>query len=228
MSLDQDAIELVVFDAYGTLLDINAAVSVHQDALGPLTEPISALWRQKQLEYSWLVGLRGDYVDFWQLTERALAYAFKAHNLEPGVALFQHLLDAYWRLKAFDDCVPCLTWLQEQGFKTGILSNGSPEMLRGAVEMAGISSRLNEIFSADSVQSYKPDPKVYNIPVEAHSLERQEVLLVSANPWDVAGAKAYGFQVAWLNREGAGRLDELPGTPDLELSALTDLPDHLF
>ena len=228
MSLNQDAIELVVFDAYGTLLDINAAVSVHKDALGELTEPLSALWRQKQLEYSWLVSLRGDYKDFWELTELALAHAFKSFGLDPGAALYQHLLDAYWRLKAFDDCLPCLSWLQEQGFKTAILSNGSPEMLRGATEMAGISSRLNDVFSVDQVKAYKPNPKVYTIPVEAYSLETKEVLFISANSWDVAGAKTYGFQVAWLNRDQKGKLDELPGSPDLVLGSLAELPDLLF
>ena len=228
MSLNQDAIELVVFDAYGTLLDINSAVAVHQDALGELTDPLSAMWRQKQLEYSWLTALRGDYRDFWQLTESALVYAFKRHGLDPESALFQHLLDAYWRLKAFDDCLPCLTWLQKQGFKTAILSNGSPEMLRGAVEMAGISSRLNDVFSVDEVQSYKPNPKVYAIPLQAYSLETKEVLFVSSNPWDVAGAKTFGFQVAWLNRTGANHLDELEGAPDLELQSLSQLPDKLF
>ncbi len=228
MSLDQDAIVVVVFDAYGTLLDVHSAIDSQRDLLGDDAQSISDLWRQKQLEYSWLVALRGDYQDFWSLTEKALAYAFKAHELPTDTPLFQHLLDVYWRLAPYSDALPCLTWLKEQGFRTAILSNGSPDMLRGAAESAGISSQLDKLISVDELQIFKPAPVVYELPLSEFGVERNEVLFVSSNTWDAAGAKQFGYQVAWLNRGQSGQLDELPGTPDVEVPSLDALPDMLF
>ncbi len=228
MSLDQDAVVVVVFDAYGTLLDVHSAINSQRDLLGDDAQSISDLWRQKQLEYSWLVGLRGDYRDFWALTEMALSYAFKAHDLETDTPLFQHLLDVYWRLSPYDDALSCLTWLKEQGFKTAILSNGSPDMLRAAVESAGISSQLDKLLSVDELKTFKPTPEVYEMVLSNFGVEKNEVLFISSNTWDAAAAKAFGFQVAWLNRSQAGQLDELPGTPDVEVSDLDKLPDLLF
>lgn len=228
MSLDQDAVVVVVFDAYGTLLDVHSAIDTQRDLLGDEARSISDLWRQKQLEYSWLTGLRGDYQDFWALTEMALAYAFKAHDLATDTPLFQHLLDVYWRLSPYDDALSCLTWLKEQGFRTAILSNGSPDMLRAAVESAGISSQLDKLLSVDDLKTFKPTPAVYEMVLDSFGVEKNEVLFISSNTWDAAGAKAYGFQVAWLNRSQKGQLDELPGLPDVEVSDLDKLPDLLF
>ncbi len=228
MSLDQDAVVVVVFDAYGTLLDVHSAINSQRDLLGDDAQSISDLWRQKQLEYSWLVSLRGDYQDFWALTEKALSYAFKAHDLTTDTPLFQHLLDVYWRLAPYADALPCLTWLKEQGFKTAILSNGGPDMLRGAVESAGISSQLDELISVDELQIFKPSPAVYELPLTEFGVDKNEVLFVSSNTWDAAGAKQFGYQVAWLNRGLSGQLDELPGTPDVQVPSLDALPDLLF
>ncbi|MGB7659369.1 MAG: haloacid dehalogenase type II, partial [Pseudolabrys sp.] len=153
---------IFVFDAYGTLFDVHAAIARHRQEMGPDADRISTVWRTKQLEYSWTLTLAGHYTDFWTLTERALDYALV---LVPGAnqALRPKLLDAYFKLDAFPDACTTLKSLKEKGCMTGILSNGSPAMLKGAVDAADIGSDLDALLSVDTLKMFKPRPEVYSL-----------------------------------------------------------------
>jgi 2-haloacid dehalogenase len=196
-----------VFDAYGTLFDVHAAIARHRAAAGPEADRFSEIWRVKQLEYAWMLSAAGHYVDFWTLTERALDYAFARF---PSVdrALRATLLDAYFKLDAFPDARAALSALHARGMKTAILSNGNPRMLDGAVTAAGIGADLDAVFSVDAIRIYKPQPAVYAMVTDAFRIKPDEVAFVSSNRWDVMGATAFGFKCVWVNR--AGLPDEYP------------------
>ena len=196
-----------VFDAYGTLFDVHAAIARHRAAAGPEADRFSEIWRLKQLEYAWMLSAAGHYVDFWTLTERALDHAF-ARVPSVDRALRAPLLDAYFRLDAFPDARTALTALKGKGVKTAILSNGNPKMLDGAVAAAGIGADLDAVLSVDAIRLYKPRPEVYRLVTDAFSLAPAEVAFVSSNRWDVMGATAFGFRCVWVNR--AGLPDEYP------------------
>jgi 2-haloacid dehalogenase len=196
-----------VFDAYGTLFDVHAAITRHRDAAGPDADRFSEIWRLKQLEYTWLLSAAGHYVDFWTLTQRALDYAFaRVPSVDP--ALRGTLLDAYFKLDAFPDARAALRALKAKGAKTAILSNGNPRMLNGAVAAAGIGGDLDAVLSVDVLRIYKPRPEVYALVTAAFSIESSDVAFVSSNRWDVMGATAFGFRCVWVNR--AGMPDEYP------------------
>jgi 2-haloacid dehalogenase len=188
-----------VFDAYGTLFDVHAAIGRHRAAVGPDAERFSEIWRLKQLEYSWTLTLAGDYVDFWMLTERALDHAFARF---PSVdrALRPKLLEAYLVLDAFADARTAVTALKARGFATAILSNGSPKMLDSAVEASGMSGVLDAVLSVDTVRVYKPRREVYALVTDRFRISPAEVVFVSSNRWDVMGAAAFGFRPLWVNR----------------------------
>ena len=213
-----------VFDAYGTLLDVHAAIARHRDAAGPEADRFSEIWRTKQLEYSWVHSAAGHYVDFWTLTERALDYAF---GRVPSVdkALRASLLDAYFKLDAFPDARTALSGLKAKGLKTAILSNGNPRMLDSAVTAAGIGSDLDAVLSVDTIRIYKPQPAVYALVTNAFKITPADVAFVSSNRWDVMGATAFGFRCVWVNR--ANMPDEYPEFAPVkvvrELSALATL-----
>ena len=196
-----------VFDAYGTLFDVHAAIARHRDAAGPQADRFSEIWRTKQLEYAWMLSAAGHYVDFWTLTERALDYAF-ARVPSVDRALRGTLLDAYFQLDAFPDARTALAALKMKGLRTAILSNGNPKMLDGAVAAAGIGRHLDATLSVESVRLYKPRAEVYAMVTEAFSLAPADVAFVSSNRWDVMGATAFGFRCVWVNR--AGMPDEYP------------------
>jgi 2-haloacid dehalogenase len=196
-----------VFDAYGTLFDVHAAVSRHRDAAGPEADRFSEVWRVKQLEYAWMLSAAGHYLDFWTLTERALDYAF-ARFPTVDRALRAALLDCYYRLDAFPDAKPTLTALKARGMKTAILSNGSPKMLDAAVENAKVGGDLNAVFSVDTIRIYKPRAEVYALVTDAFALAPPDVAFVSSNRWDVMGATSFGFKCVWVNR--AGMPEEYP------------------
>jgi 2-haloacid dehalogenase len=209
-----------VFDAYGTLFDVHSVIAALQ-AVTPEAEAVSQQWRAKQLEYSWLRSLMGHYVDFWAITEEALRFALKRFAVSVTPTQHTMLLNAYLRLSAYPEIpgtlaalapCPCL-----------ILSNGTPPMLKAAVESSGLAGKFTHILSADQVRVYKPDPRVYALVPEALGLAKEAVIFVSSNAFDVMGAKAYGFQVAWVNRTQAPA-DELGLVPDLVLSRLDELP----
>lgn len=191
--------EAYVFDAYGTLFDVHSAVRAHAPAVGPKHEAVSALWRVKQLEYTWVRTLMGRYVDFLKCTEDALVFTLRTHGLHTD-ALTERLLSAYQRLAAYDDVEPSLAALKQRGARTAILSNGTPEMLRAAVEAAGIGHLLDQVISVDRLQRYKTDPAAYALVEQALGVGTAAVSFQSSNKWDVAGAAAHGFRCVHVNR----------------------------
>jgi 2-haloacid dehalogenase len=210
-----------VFDAYGTLFDVHAAVRRHGGEIGPDGQLLSEIWRAKQLEYSWTRTLMGSYQDFWQLTEQALDFAFrKVPSADP--ALRHKLLDAYWRLDCYPEVPAVLRSLKAEGARLAILSNGSPAMLEAAVKSAALDQVLDEVFSVDAVRRFKTDPSVYELVTTAWRLYPDAVSFQSSNRWDVAGAQKFGFRTVWINR--AGQPDEyLDHRPELILPSLEGL-----
>jgi len=188
-----------VFDAYGTLFDVHAAIGRFRGDVGPDADRMSDIWRTKQLEYSWTLTMLGRYADFWVLTERALDYAL---GRVPSVnkELKSKLLDAYFMLDAFPDARAALRALKEKGHKTGILSNGSPAMLNAAVDGAGIRGDLDGVLSVDVLKMFKPRPEVYTLVTDHFKCAPADVTFVSSNRWDVAAAAAVGFNNVWINR----------------------------
>lgn len=193
---------IYVFDAYGTLFDVHAAVRRHMDAIGPDAQHFSDIWRQKQLEYSWIRALTGKYRDFWILTKDALDTAFA---MVPTVdqSLREPLLKAYETLDIYPEVIPTLRTLKERDATLVILSNGSPFMLDAAVQSAGISSLVDAVLSVDSLRTFKAAPEVYDLVTTHFKVFPDAVSFQSANRWDIAGAVAFGFQTVWINRTGA-------------------------
>jgi 2-haloacid dehalogenase len=210
---------IYVFDAYGTLFNVHGAIVRHRDACGPDAERMSELWRTKQLEYSWTLTLSGQYVDFWELTQRALDFAL-ARTPSVNRNLRQSLLDAYFELDAFPDARETLRKLKAAGNRTGILSNGSPAMLKGAVDAANIGADLDAVLSIDVLRMYKPRLEVYALVTDHFKCTPQDVTFVSSNRWDVMGAQVFGFRTAWINR---GKMPEEYGKADTILSDLSSL-----
>ena len=217
-----------VFDAYGTLFDVTAAArhaadQPGQDQLANLWPKLAADWRSKQLQYSWLRAVTGEHVSFWQVTMDALDWAMEASNIDDPI-LRETLLALYWELPAYSEAPKTLALLKAAGFKTAILSNGSPDMLDGAVDFSGTREWLDDVLSVERVGIFKPARVVYDM-VQAHlDTPPENVLFVSANGWDAAAAAAYGFQTAWINR-AADPVDRLPGKPAHILSDLAGIPD---
>jgi 2-haloacid dehalogenase len=191
----------VIFDAYGTLFDVHSAVGRHMAQVGPDAARFSEVWRTKQLEYSWVLSLAGHYEPFWTLTERALDYAFARF---PSVdrSIRPLLLEAYRTLDAYPDVRPTLHALRAQGLQTGILSNGDPGMLKAAVDSANLAGDLDLVLSVDAVQVFKTSPRSYDLVLQTLSIAAEEVVFVSSNRWDIAGAAAFGFTPIWVNRLG--------------------------
>jgi 2-haloacid dehalogenase len=190
---------IYVFDAYGTLFDVHAAMARFRAQAGPDADRMSEIWRLKQLEYSWTLTLSGHYADFWTLTERALDHAL-ARVPSVDKALKPKLLEAYFQLDAFPDARTALRALKAAGHKTAILSNGSPNMLKGAVEAAGIGSDLDAVLSVDVLKMFKPRPQVYALVTDHFKCAPGNVTFVSSNRWDVMASVAVGFRGIWVNR----------------------------
>lgn len=188
-----------VFDAYGTLFDVHAAIARHREAAGPEADRFSEVWRAKQLEYTWTLTLSGQYVEFWTLTERALDYAF-ARVPSVDRRLRPALLDAYFKLDAFPDARAALGRLKARGHRTAILSNGSPRMLEGAVQAARLEDSLDAVLSVDVLRLYKPRAEVYRLVTERFPIRPEQVCFCSSNRWDVMGAVQFGFRSVWINR----------------------------
>lgn len=217
MSVAQ-GVQVYVFDAYGTLFDVHAAIARHRAAAGPDAERFSEIWRLKQLEYSWTLTLSGRYVDFWTLTERALDYAF-ARVPSVDRALRPQLLDAYLKLDAFPDARAAVAALKMQGARIAILSNGSPRMLQSAVAASGMTPFFDALISVDAVRLYKPRPEVYALVTQRFAVQPERAVFVSSNRWDVMGAAAFGFRPLWVNRSNMP--DEYAELPPLKVA--TDL-----
>lgn len=220
-----ERIRACVFDAYGTLFDFNSAVAHCRSAIGEKADALSKMWRDKQLQYTWLRSLMGIHKDFWQVTGDALDYSMKSLGVGDA-ALREKLLDLYRTLDAFPDVPDTLERLKAGGVKTAILSNGSPEMLLAAVKGTGIEGLLDAVLSIEDVGIYKPHPSVYNIAVDSLELSPESICFVSSNSWDAHGASAFGLKVVWCNRYGQER-EVLPGDPDVEVTTLADIPGIL-
>ncbi len=194
-------IRAVVFDAYGTLLDVHAAMARHAARIGPNWPQISADWRMKQLEYAWVRSLAGSahHRDFWRLTEEALVWAAERHGIHEA-ALLADILLAYRHLDPYPEVPVVLRQLRDQGIERAILSNGEPGMLRDAVRSAGLADLLNAVLSVESAGVFKPDPRVYRLAGQHFGLAASQMAFVSSNPWDAFGAHAFGFCVFWVNR----------------------------
>lgn len=194
-------VHAVVFDAYGTLLDVHTAMARHAPRLGENWPQISADWRQKQLEYSWVRSLAGPALhrDFWHLTEDALAWATARHGVTDATVLADVLL-AYRRLDPYPEVPALLRQIRDWRLSAGILSNGEPAMLAGAVRSASLDEILDFVLSVETVGVFKPSPLVYRLAEEQTGLTGNQIAFVSSNPWDAFGAHAFGFQVFWVNR----------------------------
>lgn len=211
-----------VFDAYGTLLDLTSAVAPHSAALGPGAPGFLALWRAKQLEYTWLRTLMGRHADFAQVVADALDYACAATGSDsPG--LRQALLRGFERLAPYPDARVTLERLRALGLPSVVLSNGTPAMLDAALEANGLAPLLDAVLSVEPVGRYKPAPAVYALATEALGATAEELLFVSANAWDVAGAGSAGLVTAWINRTGSPA-ERLPEPPSYEVTALSAVP----
>jgi len=215
---------IFVFDAYGTLFDVHAAMARFRGEAGPDADRMSEIWRTKQLEYTWTLTLAGHYVDFWTLTERALDFSLARVPSVPK-SLKASLLDAYFKLDAFPDARAALKALKAAGHKTGILSNGSPNMLKGAVDNAGLSSDLDAVLSVDVLKMFKPRPEVYALVTDHYTCKPADVTFVSSNRWDVMASVSVGFKGLWVNRSKMPDeyLDFSPQQTVGDLSSLTKL-----
>jgi 2-haloacid dehalogenase len=215
-----------VFDAYGTLLDVHAAVGRHAARLGDCAPAVSALWRTKQLEMSWILSATGGYEPFWRLTERALDHALAVHGVADD-GLRAALLAAYRALDAYPEAAPMLAALRAGGIATAILSNGSPEMLAEAVAAGGLEPLLDAVLSVQPLRRFKPDSRVYALATERFGCQPHEVAFVSANAWDAYGAGRFGCRVFWINRGGGPAEYWLDETATM-LPDLAALPGHLL
>jgi 2-haloacid dehalogenase len=214
-----------LFDAYGTLFDVHSAVRQEAGVLGDAADPVSQLWRRKQLEYTWLRSLMRAHADFYQVTADALDHALAAHGIDDR-ELRERLLELYLTLDPYPEVPDTLDRLRNKGIATAILSNGEPRMLTAATDSANLRARLDDVISVDAVGVYKPDPQVYDLGVQRMGVPAEQTAFVSANAWDACGAAHFGFQVIWLNRFGQ-RPEHLPGTPKATASTLDAVADLL-
>ena len=217
-----------VFDAYGTLFDVAAAARIAaaepgREAFAAKWPEIASTWRLKQLQYTWLRATAGAHTGFWQVTQDGLDYALEAHGLaEPG--LRARLLQLYWELQAYPEVPGVLKALKAQGLATAILSNGTPEMLAGAVDNARLGELLDAVLSVETVGVFKPNPAVYAMVGEHFGCAPSEVLFVSSNGWDACAGAGVGFLAVWANRAGEP-MDRLPWQPAHVVADLTTIPD---
>lgn len=221
-------IKTCVFDAYGTLFDVAAAARIvaeqpGQDVLAKVWPKLAADWRLKQLQYTWLRAVTGDHTTFWEVTKDGLDWAMEASELDDPV-LRETLLALYWELPAYREVPMMLATLKAKGFETAILSNGSPDMLEGAVDFAGVGEWLDAVLSVEDVGIFKPARVVYDMVGTRFGVSPDEVLFVSSNGWDAAAAASYGFSTVWVNR-AAEPVDRLPAKPNATLSDLTGIPE---
>ena len=218
-----DGAEACVFDAYGTLFDVHSAVGRHRSRIGDAADSVSATWRSKQLQYTWLRSLMDRWTPFSEVTGDALDFALDEAGIEDD-ALRRELLDAYRSLECYPEVVRVLDALRGGGMRTAILSNGSREMLDAAVASAGLAGRLDAVLSVDDVRVFKPHPDVYRLACDRFGVPPGAVCFLSSNAWDAAGAATFGFRVAWVNRFGQVP-ERLPDAPDVEIETLDPLPD---
>jgi len=216
-------IQACVFDAYGTLFDVNSAAAQAKYELGEKWQPLAELWRAKQLQYTWLRGLMGRHADFWQVTGDALDYAMASLKFDDP-PLRDRLMDLYLKLRVYPEVKETLSRLKTAGMKLAILSNGEPKMLAAAAQNSGIAEFLDVILSVEAVQVFKPHPLVYRLPVDRFNLAPEAMCFLSSNAWDAHAAKAFGYRVLWCNRF-AQIPERIPELPDAAISTLAELPE---
>ena len=211
----------VLFDAYGTLFDVNSAAEKCKDKIGSKWESFSNYWRTTQLEYTWLRSLMKRHKDFWEITEDSLDKSMKVFNINPNMK--SELLDLYKILSPYPEVKETLKLLKEKNYKLAILSNGTPSLLNELVSSNNLKV-FDDIFSVEEVGIFKPDSKVYDIPVKKYKIEKREVAFLSANTWDVSGGGNYGFNAIWVNRNNI-IFDNLDYSPENQINNLKHLLD---
>ena len=213
-------IKAIIFDAYGTLFDVNSAAEKCKDKIGDKWEGFANFWRTTQLEYTWLRSLMKRHKDFWQVTEDSLNKSMKAFNIDPGMK--NELLNLYKVLSPFKEVPETLKILKEKKFKLAILSNGTPSLLNELVMGNNLNDLFDDLFSIEEVGIYKPDSKVYDLPIKRYKIKKNEVVFLSANTWDVSGGGNYGFNSIWVNRNNS-IFDNLDYKPQNEIKNLNEL-----
>ena len=217
-------IKAIIFDAYGTLFDVNSAAEKCKDKIGKKWESFSNYWRTTQLEYTWLRNLMGRHKDFWQITEDSLDKSMKVFEIDSSMR--SDLLNLYKILSTFPEVKDALNILKEKKYKLAILSNGTPSLLNELVKSNNLDNIFDDVFSIEEVKAYKPDPKVYNIPIKKYQIQKNEVAYLSANTWDVSAGGNYGFNPIWVNRNN-NIFDNLDFKPINEIKNLKDINELL-
>ena len=216
-------IKAIIFDAYGTLFDVNSAAEKCKDKIGDKWESFANHWRTTQLEYTWLRSLMKRHKDFWQVTEDSLDKSMKAYDIDSSMR--NELLDLYKILSTFKEVPEVLKSLKEKDFKLTILSNGTPALLDQLVKSNNLDNLFDDLFSIEEVGVYKPDSKVYDIPIKKYNIKKNEVAFLSANTWDISGGGNYGYNSIWVNRNNNtfDNLDYVPKHQIKDLSKLLDI-----
>ena len=215
-------IKAIIFDAYGTLFDVNSAAEMCKNKIGDKWENFSNYWRMTQLEYTFLRTLMDRYKDFWQITEDSLDKSMKVYKIDNS--LKKELLNLYKKLSVFPEVKQTLIKLKEKKLKLAILSNGTPTLLDGLVNSNNLNDLFDDIFSIDEVKVYKPSPKVYEMPIKKYKIKKNEVTFLSANTWDVSGGGNYGYNPVWVNRNN-NIFDNLDFKPSYEIQNLKELEE---
>ena len=216
-------IKAIIFDAYGTLFDVNSAAEKCKDKIGAKWEGFSNYWRTTQLEYTWLRSLMNRHKDFWQITEDSLDKSMKAFNIDPSMR--NELLNLYKILSPFEEVPEVLKALKEKNYKLAILSNGTPTLLNELVKSNNLEKIFDDLFSIEQVGIYKPNSKVYDMPIKKYQVQKNEVVFLSSNTWDVSGAGNYGYNSIWVNRNKNifDKLDYLPKNIIKDLNQLLEI-----
>ena len=215
-------IKAIIFDAYGTLFDVNSAAERCKDKIGDKWEGFANHWRTTQLEYTWLRSLMKRHKDFWQITEDSLDKSMKAFNID--ISMRNELLNLYKVLSPFKEVHEVLKILKEKNYKLGILSNGTPALLNELIESNNLKNIFDDVFSIEEVGIYKPSSKVYDLPIKKYNIQKDEVAFLSANTWDVSGGGNYGYNSIWVNRN-KNIFDNLDYKPSNEINNLKQLLD---
>ncbi len=217
-------IKAIIFDAYGTLFDVNSAAEKCKDKIGDKWEGFANFWRTTQLEYTWLRSLMKRHKDFWQITEDSLDKSMKTYKIDPTMK--NELLKLYKSLSPYEEVDEVLIKLKEKNFKLAILSNGTPSLLNELVKSNNLENVFDDLFSIEQVGIYKPDSKVYDMPINKYQIEKNEVYFLSSNTWDVSGGGNYGYNSIWVNRNN-NIFDKLDYSPKHQIKQLGELFDIL-
>ena len=213
-------IKAIIFDAYGTLFDVNSAAEKCREKIGDKWERFADYWRTTQLEYTWIRNIMKRHKDFWLITEDSLDKSMKLYNIDSSMRI--ELLNLYKNLSAFSEVKETLNKLKEKNYKLAILSNGTPDLLNQLVNSNDLENIFDDIFSIEEVKIFKPDSKVYDIPVRKYNLQKNEIVFLSSNTWDISGAGNYGYNSVWVNRNN-NIFDNLDYKPIHKIKSLVQL-----